>query len=293
MAADLPALVDDLVAESAALDVVLDGLLPAQWSLPTPAAGWTVRDQVSHLAYFDGATLQSLVDPERFRQDADALKAGGDNISDCIAAAYHSHAWADLLSWFRAARAALVSAYRTVDAGRRLPWYGPDMTPASSVSARLMETWAHGQDIVDAIGADRVATRRLRHVADLGIRAMPYSYAVNHLVAPADPIRVELNAPEGDQWSWGSADAVNRVSGEAAPRRHRHSRDGSDCAAVDLCCTGLRWPGRAWSFPGCCPTMDQRVRVADRSTVCHSNNYGGRSKGAEHPALGSCPPRSW
>jgi uncharacterized protein (TIGR03084 family) len=264
MAADLPALVDDLVAESAALDVVLDGLLPAQWSLPTPAAGWTVRDQVSHLAYFDGATLQSLVDPERFRQDADALKAGGDNISDCIAAAYHSHAWADLLSWFRAARAALVSAYRTVDAGRRLPWYGPDMTPASSVSARLMETWAHGQDIVDAIGADRVATRRLRHVADLGIRAMPYSYAVNHLVAPADPIRVELNAPEGDQWSWGSADAVNRVSGDAldfclvvTQRRHP-----DDTAIVVTGPIAQQWISVAQAFAG--PAGPGRSRGAVR-----------------------------
>ena len=63
MAADLPALVDDLVAETAALHAVLDGLRPEQWSLATPAAGWSVGDHVSHLAYFDGTTLQSLMDP--------------------------------------------------------------------------------------------------------------------------------------------------------------------------------------------------------------------------------------
>ena len=60
------------------------------------------------------------------------------------------------------------------------------MSPASSVTARLMETWAHGQDILDALGAERAATGRLRHIADLGIRAMPYSYAVNHLSPPTE-----------------------------------------------------------------------------------------------------------
>ena len=152
MAADLSALVDDLVAESAVLDAVLEGLRPAQWSLATPAAGWSVGDQVSHLAYFDGTTLQSLVDPEQFRLDAEALTAGGDDFSDRIAAAHRRRPVKALLGWFRTARAALVDAYRAVDPGRRLPWYGPDMTPASSITARLMETWAHGQDIVDTSG---------------------------------------------------------------------------------------------------------------------------------------------
>jgi uncharacterized protein (TIGR03084 family) len=214
VAADLPALVDDLVAESAALDAVLDGLRTVQWSLATPAAGWTVSDQVSHLAYFDEKTLQSLVEPERFRSDTEALTTGGD-FSDRIAATYRGRPAPELLSWFRAARGALVGAYRVVDPARRLPWYGPDMSPASSVTARLMETWAHGQDIVDAIGAERTPTPRLRHVADLGIRAMPYSYAVNDLVVPTEHIRVELNAPDGDQWSWRSEEAANRVSGHA------------------------------------------------------------------------------
>lgn len=252
MAADLPALVDDLVAESAALDAVLGGLRPAQWSLDTPAASWTVGDHVSHLAYFDETTLQSLVDPERFRLDAEALTAGGDGFSDRVAAAYHDRPAAELLNWFRDARAALVHAYRAVDPGRRLPWYGPDMKPASSVSARLMETWAHGQDIVDTIGADRVATGRLRHVADLGIRAMLYSYAVNHLLPPTEPITVELNAPEGGRWSWGSADAVNRVSGDAldfclvvTQRRHP-----DDTALVVTGAVAQQWISVAQAFAG-------------------------------------------
>jgi uncharacterized protein (TIGR03084 family) len=215
MAADLTALVDDLVAESAVLDAMLDGLSPAQWSLATPAPGWSVSDQVSHLAYFDGTTVESLVDPEKFRSDAAALIARGSDFSDRIAAENRGRPWAELLDWFRAGRAALVNAYRAVDPARRLPWYGPDMRPASSVSARLMETWAHGQDIADALGTEYAESSRLRHVADLGIRAMPFSYAVNGLPRPDEAISVELVAPGGETWTWGSVDAPNRVSGDA------------------------------------------------------------------------------
>jgi uncharacterized protein (TIGR03084 family) len=228
MSADLSVLVDDLVAESAVLEAVLDPLRPSQWLLPTPANCWSIGDQVSHLAYFDEATLQSLVDPDGFRRDAELLTAGGNDFPDRIAAAHRGRSGADLLGWFRDARAALVAAYRGVDPSRRLPWYGPDMTTASSVTARLMETWAHGQDIVDALGVERAASSRLRHIAHIGVRARPYSYAVNDLTPPTEPIRVQLVGANGDEWSWGPTEAVDRITGNAldfclvvTQRRHR------------------------------------------------------------------------
>jgi uncharacterized protein (TIGR03083 family) len=127
MAAELSVLVDDLVTESVALRGVLDQLGPAEWSLPTPATGWSVGDHVSHLAYFDEMTLQSLVDPDQFRRDAELLTAGGDDFPDRIAAEHRRRSGTDLLAWFLDARAALVNAYRGVDPVRRLPWYGPEL----------------------------------------------------------------------------------------------------------------------------------------------------------------------
>jgi uncharacterized protein (TIGR03084 family) len=260
MAADLAALVDDLVAESGSLDIVLDGLRLEQWSLATPAAGWSVGDQVSHLAYFDSTTLQSLIAPEQFRVDAVALRARGDDFSDRIAADHRDLPGSDLHAWFQTARAELVDAYRTVEPQRRLPWYGPDMTPASSVTARLMETWAHGQDIAEALGVEVVPTGRLRHVADLGIRAMPYSYAVNGLPRPTETIAVELIAPDGVRWTWGSADAANRVTGEALDfclvvTQRRHPDD------TGLVVTGPvaeQWISIAQAFAG--PAGPGRIR---------------------------------
>jgi uncharacterized protein (TIGR03084 family) len=267
MAADLAALVDDLVAETAVLHAALDGLRPEQWSLATPAAGWSVGDHVSHLAYFDVTTLQSLLDPEQFRLDAAALRADGADFSDRIAAEYRSLPGEALLAWFRTARSALVDGYRTVDPGRRLPWYGPDMTPASSVTARLMETWAHGQDILDALGTNLVATVRLRHVADLGIRAMPYSYAINDLPLPTDPIMVELIAPDGAAWIWGSADAVNRIEGNAmdfcrvvTQRRHPH-----DAGLVVTGPVAQQWISIAQAFAG--PAGPGRARAEPPGTA--------------------------
>ncbi|GGO75102.1 hypothetical protein GCM10012289_49340 [Nonomuraea cavernae] len=94
-----------------------------------------------------------------------------------------------------------------------MPWYGPDMSAVSFVTARLMETWAHGQDVADALGVTREPTARLRHVAMIGFRAMPYGFAVRGLPAPEDPVRVELTTPGGEPWTAGPAGAADVVRG--------------------------------------------------------------------------------
>jgi uncharacterized protein (TIGR03084 family) len=252
MAADLSALTADLVAETAWLDEVLGALSPAQWRLRTPAPGWTVADQVSHLAYFDEATLLSIRDPDLFRLDAEALAGRGSDFPDQIAAEYRHLGGAELLRWFRAARLALLDGYASADPDARLPWYGLDMGLASSVTARLMETWAHGQDIADTLGIERPATGRLRHVAHLGVRSLPYSYLVNGLPQPDAPIRVELAAPDGGQWTWGPGDAADRVTGTAldfclvvTQRRHR-----TDTGLVISGQTAGQWIAIAQAFAG-------------------------------------------
>ena len=252
MPADLKPLLADLAAESADLTGLLATLTAADWTRPTPAAGWTVTDQVTHLAYFDDVTLLSLTDPDRFRREAQALAAGGDDYPDRVAAA-HRHLDGDTVAaWFGTAREALLDGYARCDPAARLPWFGPDMGVASSVTARLMETWAHAQDIADTLRVDRPVTDRLRHVAHIGIRALPYSYTVNGLPQPDQPIRVELTAPDGDVWTWGPAGSTNRVAGTAldfclAVTQRRHLAD------TGLVVTGPvanQWMAIAQAFAG-------------------------------------------
>jgi uncharacterized protein (TIGR03084 family) len=248
----IASLVGDLVAESGELRAVLEPLPAGDWARLTPAVGWTILDQVTHLAYFDDATRLSITDPARFQAEAGQLTADGQDFPDRIAAQFHDTAPPEALAWFAGSRDRLAATFREADPATRLPWYGPAMSPASSVTARLMETWAHGQDVLDTIGIARVPTDRLRHVADLGIRARRYSYAVNGLTVPADPIRVELAAPDGQSWTWGPAGARDRVAGDAVDfclvvtqRRHR------DDTRLDVRGpVAAQWIGIAQAFAG-------------------------------------------
>ena len=102
------------------------------------------------------------------------------------------------------------------------------MSPASFATARLMEYWAHGQDVVDALGLEREPTTRLRHICHLGYRTRGFSYVNRGRQPPAGDVRVELVAPDGDTWSYGDPAATDRVTGSAhdfcllvTQRRHR------------------------------------------------------------------------
>jgi uncharacterized protein (TIGR03084 family) len=89
------------------------------------------------------------------------------------------------------------------------------MSAASSITARIMETWAHGQDVADALEATRTPTDRLRHVAFIGARALPNSYQARGLAVPDTAVRVELRAPSGDLWAFGPEGAPDTVRGPA------------------------------------------------------------------------------
>ncbi len=201
-------LLDDLRAETESLELLLRPLRPGEWELPTPAAGWAVRDQVSHLAWFDDAARTAVTDPDAFR----ASLASFTSVDD-LAAQARGLPPDELLRWFRTARATGLEAFARLGARDRVPWYGPDMSAASFVTARLMETWAHGQDVADALGVTREPTARLRHVATIGHRALAYSFAVRGLPVPAEPVRVELTAPGGEPWTAGPAEAADVVRG--------------------------------------------------------------------------------
>jgi uncharacterized protein (TIGR03084 family) len=214
-AAVLQTVAADLAAETDSLVTILARLGRADWDATTPADGWTIRDQVTHLAFFDDATLLAVNDPAAFAEQRAELLALGGGFPDVVAARYRHQPGEKCLAWFYRSRAALLAAYRDIDPNTRLPWYGPDMGPASSATGRLMETWAHGQDVADTIGERREPTKRLRHVADLGVRTFPFCFRLRGRPVPAVPVRVELDAPGGELWTWGAAAAEDRVTGTA------------------------------------------------------------------------------
>ncbi len=215
MPVDMNSLADDLAAETTALRLMIAGLDESGWRQDTPAAGWTVADQVGHLAYFDDAAVTSATDPDEFAADLERAVADGATSADAIVDRYRVLPPAELLVWFDESRAHLLDVFRSLDPSVRLPWFGPPMSAASALTARLMETWAHGQDIADALGVVRQPTDRLKHVAHIGVGARAFSFAAHGRSAPDAPVRVELAAPNGETWAWGPAGADDQVSGPA------------------------------------------------------------------------------
>lgn len=208
-------IVADLRAESDDLDALVAPLPADRWADPTPAPGWSIAHQVGHLLWTDRVALTSVTDEAGF---ADALKAAAADPTGFVDAGAEELAAlppAELLADWRATRGRLHEELLLVPVGRKLPWFGPPMSAASMATARLMETWAHGLDVADALGVKRAATDRLRSIAHLGVRTRDYAFSVNNLPAPAEPFLVELRGPGGDTWTWGPVDATQRVTGSA------------------------------------------------------------------------------
>jgi uncharacterized protein (TIGR03084 family) len=248
----LEVLAADLEAETRALDDVLAALGDAAWDLPTPAPGWTVRDQVSHLAYFDDATVTAVVDPAAFDQEREVAVPDVDAFTARVAEEHRGMAPAELLEWWRAARVRVTATLVDLHPSARVPWYGPDLSVPTALTARIMETWAHGQDVVDAVGAWRPPTPALRHVAHLGVRTFANSFTTRGLAPPDVAVRVELDAPDGTMWAWGDGAAVDAVRGPVVDfcllvTQRRHVAD------THLAVTGehaRRWMQLAQAFAG-------------------------------------------
>ena len=228
---ELSQIIADLTAEHDDLDRVVDPLDETRWDEQTPAEGWSIRDQITHLTFFDEQAVLAVTDPEAFARGLEEAAEDPLNFTDRPLEAARRQPVSEVLDHWRTARAAEIEAFAALDPAARIPWYGPPMSSKSFVTARLMETWAHGQDIVDTLDIDRAPTERIRHIAHLGVLSRPYTYQVRGLEMPDYPISVELTGPNGDAWAWG-APGGDRITGPAldfclVAVRRRHVDDTS------------------------------------------------------------------
>jgi uncharacterized protein (TIGR03084 family) len=252
----------DLLDEQAALDNVMSQLSDDQWRTPTASPRWVVADQIAHLAYFDETAAWAIGEPDRFTASLAGLApvfqpdASPNAMDDLTIGTLRSLDPGELLAAWRANRATLAAASARLTDDRRVIWYGPSMGAKSFLTARLMECWAHGQHIVDAVGAPRPATDRLQHIAQLGFITRSWTYVNHGLAVPETAIRVELSAPSGAVWTYGPDDAAQSVVGTAED----FCLVVTQCRHVDA--TGLRvsgddardWMTKAQAFAGA-PTI--------------------------------------
>ena len=253
---DVSEVLADLLAEQQTLDDIVADLDAEQWRQPTPSPGWTIADQIGHLTYFDGTAALAIDDPPAFQDAMTSLLssggAGAESADDIVLGPYRAMSPEELLAAWRANRAALAAAGSTLENDTRVAWYGPDMSAKSFVTARLMECWAHGTDVVDAVGAELPSTRRLAHIARPGFITRGWTYVNRGLEVPSTPVRAELTLPSGTVLAFGPDDAQESIVGRAldfclVTTQRRHVDD------TDLVVTGdsaRDWMEKAQLFAG-------------------------------------------
>ncbi|WP_304454019.1 TIGR03084 family metal-binding protein [Nocardiopsis sp. YSL2] len=232
----LPAVIEDLAAEAAGIDALVEGLDPADWARETPAQGWTVAHQVAHLCFVFRLAGTAASDAEAFRAMTD--RAGGD-LDGAVNAALATYPLDDpekLLARWRADRDFAVEALAAAPADRPVPWLVRPIPPGVLACAGMMEVFAHGQDIADALGAVPRRTDRIGSVVGFAVLTWEFGYESRGLTPPDTEFRYELTSPSGQKWEFGPADAEQRITGDATDfcllvTRRRHP-DDLDVAAV-------------------------------------------------------------
>ncbi len=208
----------DLLAEAEALHGFLGGLRETDWSRPTAFKNWTPWDVVAHLHFYDRVALLALQGREAFAGRRDALvkeMIAGTSNAEMARREFAELAPAVLLDrWIDDCRE-MAKQLGESDASRRLPWFGPDMGLRMFTTARLMETWAHGQGVYDLLGASRVPTDRLHHIATIGVKTFGWAFVNRRMEVPGLPPRIRLVAPSGAIWDWNEANEQDCISGEA------------------------------------------------------------------------------
>jgi uncharacterized protein (TIGR03084 family) len=277
---DLSALVADLQHERAYVEGLISDLAEADWDLPTPAEGWSLKDQIWHLAYFDGAAAWSLSKPEEFRVHAADADAEVDRFLAGVVEQGRDRSPAGVHAAWRSAAERFDTAALAADPALRAPWYGVAMAAPSLVTARIMETWAHGVDVADTLGAPVSDSERVAHIVFLGWRAMPFSYRIHGRTPPAGGVRVEVVTTTGTRIALGPEDGDGRVTGSALEFalvvvQRRHWRDttleitGAATDWIDIAQAYAGPPGTGREPRGVAAT-DVRARAVARSDAAEA-----------------------
>lgn len=222
--------VADLVAEQHAFAELVSALTPRQWALPSAAAGWTVGDQVAHLADTEEVAADTLTGGPRAFAAAVSRYATAEEFTSAGCRRGHGRSGPAVVEWWRRAVGRTVSHLDGADPGTRVSW-GFGMPVSRFATARQMEHWAHGLDILDALGRPAIETDRLWRVAELGLATLPYAFARARVRRPAGhTLRLVLTDRTGTSRELGRPDATDRIEGDllswcrVAVQRHRADR---------------------------------------------------------------------
>jgi uncharacterized protein (TIGR03084 family) len=209
----------DFLDESRALHALLEPLGDADFEQVTQFKGYTIGDVVGHLHHWNQAADLSLRDAAGFQAFYKTVVEGLGRgltlprIADEWLGGLRGRA---LLAEWRAFFEKMGERFAAADPKARVPWAGPSMSVRSSITARLMETWAHGQEVYDVLGVERVNGDRIQNIAVLGVNTFGWTFLNRKLEVPKQVPYVRLRAPSGAIWEWNAPSDTERVEGSAA-----------------------------------------------------------------------------
>jgi uncharacterized protein (TIGR03084 family) len=244
----------DFRDESEALHRLLTPLEESEFQRKTLFRGWTINDVVGHLHLWNWAADTTLRDGDRFlafldefRQQAASLGFRG--FEARWLAGRRGRA---LLDEWRSLYLATAERYASADPGVRVRWAGPDMGVRSAITARLMETWAHGQAIYDLLRVERIDTDRIRNIAHLGVHTFGWTFRNRRLDVPPAMPHVRLTAPSGAIWEWGEDSDEERIEGAASDfcQVVTQTRNVADTRLRVVGATATQWMSIAQCFAG-------------------------------------------
>ena len=239
-------LLDDLAAEHKVLDHLVARLPQESWTKRSPSPGWTLAHQIHHLDVSEGAALLALTG------HSDRVFAPPGRWPDRPL----PNDPAEVLDNWRSSRTASFEAMAGLDAKAPVIWGDGPMTCRSFATSRLMETWAHGLDCFTTLGVEPVDTDRLRHVAHIGYRALPYAFRSQGVTPPAplSELRLELVSPSGENWTYGDENAPQTITGSAAHwcrvATRRMAAENSDLLATGTLARSVLTTARAYLSDG-------------------------------------------
>ena len=245
----------DLLAEANELHEFLAKLDDADWRRPTTFKSWTPWDVVAHLHMFDAVSLLALEGGDVFaarRKELTECMMRGERLTGVGRREFGAYGPAELRNrWISTCRT-MAEQLGASEPDRRLPWFGPDMGVRMFTTARLMETWAHGQEIYDLMRVRRVPTDRLRHICTIGVKTFGWTFANRRQQPPGPPPHVRLTAPSGAVWEWNEASESGLVEGSAHDfcLTVAQVRNVADTALVVEGEVAQRWMAIAQCFAG-------------------------------------------
>ena len=247
--------VEDLRDEGHALRSLLAELSVEQWSQETPFKRWTVWDVIAHLHLSDRWALAAVQGREAFKQSSAPVLAAlgsGETLTAFTRKQFADRPGSAILGAWSACFDALIDQLSALDPKARLAWFGPDMGARSFVTARYMETWAHGQDIYDLLGKARHYTDAIRGIANLGVKTFGFTFANRKQTPPSPEPYVRLIAPSGEIWEWNTPSETDRVEGAASEFCHviTQNRNVADTKLLLRGNSATQWMAIAQCFAG-------------------------------------------